>query len=561
MAETNPQERFWIFPRVNRPVFIISAALIVGFILFGAIFNELANTIFVGLQNLLAGYLGWAMIILVNLLLLFVIFMTIGPFGDVRLGRMDESPEYSLFSWTAMLFSAGIGIGLIYWGVAEPMYHFFAPPLAEPQTVEAAREAMALSFMHWGFHAWAIYAVVALALAYYHFRKGLPLSIRSALYPLIGDRIYGPWGHLVDIVAVFGTMFGIVTSLGLGATQVNAGLTDIFGIPNNVGVQIAIIVVITAMATLSVVAGLDAGIKRLSNINIVLTLIFLAFMVIVGPTLFILDSFVDNYGYYLSRFVQLGTWNEGWVDGNESGNWQDAWTIFYWAWWVSWAPFVGVFIARISRGRTVREFMVGVMLLPCSIMFFWFTAFGGTAIAISLTGDPTLVEATRENYANTMFALLDYFPLSGLTSLYATVLIVMWFVTSSDSGSFVIDMLTAGGDPDPPKVQRIFWAVSEGAVASVLLVAGGLGALQAAAVVAGFPFAVVLCLIAVGLVRALRWDNLMVHRHRQRFRSDTEAEHNMSGEVHDAYMQMNADTSGAGPTQPLVPETRSAPAE
>ncbi|MGR3592426.1 MAG: BCCT family transporter [Limimaricola soesokkakensis] len=538
MSGMRPQERFWIFPKVNRPVFIVSAALIIGFILFGALFNDLANTVFTGIQGWLAGYFGWAMIILINLLLVFVIFMGVGPFGDVRLGRMDENPEYSLFSWTAMLFSAGIGIGLIYWGVAEPMYHYFAPPMADPETVQAAQEAMAISFMHWGFHAWGIYAVVALALAYFHFRKGLPLAIRSALYPLIGDRIYGFWGDLVDIVAVFGTMFGIVTSLGLGATQVNAGLNELFGVPNNVVVQILIIAAITGMATLSVVAGLDGGIKRLSNINIILTLVFLAFMVIVGPTLFILDSFVDNYGYYLSRFIQLGTWNEGWQGGNDGGNWQESWTIFYWAWWVSWAPFVGVFVARISRGRTVREFMFGVMLLPCSIMFFWFTAFGGTAISISLTGDPTLVDATRENYANTMFALLDYFPFSGVTSLFATILIVMWFVTSSDSGSFVIDMLTAGGDPNPPKVQRIFWAVSEGAVASVLLLAGGLGALQAAAVIAGFPFAVVLCLIAWGLVRALRWDNLMVHRHRQRFRSDAEAEHNMGTDVHDAYAQL-----------------------
>jgi choline/glycine/proline betaine transport protein len=545
-----PQERFWIFPKVNRPVFITSAALIVGFILFGAIFDELANTVFTSVQGWLAGYFGWAMIILVNLLLVFTIFMAVGPFGDVRLGRMDENPEYSLFSWTAMLFSAGIGIGLIYWGVAEPMYHYFAPPDADPETVRAAQEAMAISFMHWGFHAWAIYAVVALALAYYHFRKGLPLAIRSALYPLIGDRIYGRWGDLVDIIAVFGTMFGIVTSLGLGATQVNAGLSELFGVPNNVAVQIAIIAAITGMATLSVVAGLDGGIKRLSNINIVLTLLFLAFMVIVGPTLFILDSFVDNYGYYLSRLVQLGTWNEGWQGGNDAGNWQESWTIFYWAWWVSWAPFVGVFVARISRGRTVREFMLGVMLIPCSIMFFWFTAFGGTAISISLTGDTALVDATRENYANTMFALLDYFPFSGFTSLFATVLIVMWFVTSSDSGSFVIDMLTAGGDPNPPKVQRIFWAVSEGAVASVLLLAGGLGALQAAAVIAGFPFAVVLVLIAWGLIRALRWDNLMVHRHRQRFRSDAEAEHNMGSETHDAYASMGTTTPVAGDRAP-----------
>ncbi|MGR3630714.1 MAG: BCCT family transporter [Limimaricola soesokkakensis] len=554
MSGMRPQERFWIFPKVNRPVFIVSAALIIGFILFGALFNDLANTVFTGIQGWLAGYFGWAMIILINLLLVFVIFMGVGPFGDVRLGRMDENPEYSLFSWTAMLFSAGIGIGLIYWGVAEPMYHYFAPPMADPESVQAAQEAMAISFMHWGFHAWGIYAVVALALAYFHFRKGLPLAIRSALYPLIGDRIYGFWGDLVDIVAVFGTMFGIVTSLGLGATQVNAGLNELFGVPNNVAVQILIIAAITGMATLSVVAGLDGGIKRLSNINIILTLIFLAFMVIVGPTLFILDSFVDNYGYYLSRFIQLGTWNEGWQGGNDGGNWQESWTIFYWAWWVSWAPFVGVFVARISRGRTVREFMFGVMLLPCSIMFFWFTAFGGTAISISLAGDPTLVDATRENYANTMFALLDYFPFSGVTSLFATILIVMWFVTSSDSGSFVIDMLTAGGDPNPPKVQRIFWAVSEGAVASVLLLAGGLGALQAAAVIAGFPFAVVLCLIAWGLVRALRWDNLMVHRHRQRFRSDAEAEHNMGTDVHDAYAQLGTasartDTAEGAPAE------------
>jgi len=550
MSGMRPQERLWIFPRVNRPVFLVSAMLIVAFIVFGAIFSDFANTVFTGVQGWLTGYLGWAMIVLVNALLVFVVFLALGPFGDVRLGRSDESPEYSLFSWTSMLFSAGIGIGLIYWGVAEPMYHFFAPPNAEPETVAAAQEAMAISFMHWGFHAWAIYAVVALALAYFHFRKGLPLAIRSALFPLIGDRIYGRWGDLVDIIAVFGTMFGIVTSLGLGAIQVNTGLTQLFGVPEHVSVQIAIIAAITAMATISVVAGLDGGIKRLSNINIVLTLLFLAFMVIVGPTLFIFDSFVGNYGYYLSRLIPLGTWSESWRAGNEAGDWQNSWTIFYWAWWISWAPFVGVFVARISRGRTVREFIVGVMLLPCTIMFFWFTAFGGTAISISLTGDPALIEATKENYANTMFVLLGYFPYSGVASLFATVLIVMWFVTSSDSGSFVIDMLTAGGDPNPPKIQRIFWAVSEGAVASVLLLAGGLGALQAAAVIAGFPFAVVLCLIAWGLMRALRWDDLMVHRHRQRFRSDAEAEHNMGTEAHDAYAELGSAGEPDGSGQP-----------
>ena len=543
MSSKIPQERLWIFPRVNRPVFAISAILILGFILFGAVFNDLANTIFSGLQTFLATNLGWALVLLTNAMVLFVVYLGLGPFGDIRLGRMDETPEYDLFSWTAMLFSAGIGIGLIYWGVAEPMYHYFSPPRAEPETVEAAKEAMALTFLHWGFQGWAIYAVVALSLAYFHFRMGLPLSIRSALYPLIGDRIYGFWGDVVDILAVFGTMFGIVTSLGLGAIQINDGLGTVFGIGSSVTVQILVIAGITGLATMSVVAGLDGGIKRLSNINVILSMVLLAFMLIVGPTLFIFDGFVENYGLYLKNFIDLSTWTETW----SGGDWQNSWTIFYWAWWISWSPFVGVFIARISRGRTIREFVFGVMLLPCSIMFFWFSAFGGVAIDISLSGDRTLIEATQEGYGNTMFALLDYYPLSGLTSIFAIVLIVLWFVTSSDSGSYVIDMLTAGGDPDPPKIQRVFWAVSEGAVASVLLLAGGLGALQAAAVVAGFPFAVVILLISIGLFRALRWDPLMVHRHNQRYRSDVEAEHNMPNALPGTATDITEDQSPATP--------------
>ncbi|CAM4338882.1 BCCT family transporter [Palleronia rufa] len=543
MSSKIPQERLWIFPRVNRPVFAISAILILGFILFGAVFNDLANTIFSGLQTFLATNLGWALVLLTNAMVLFVVYLGLGPFGDIRLGRMDETPEYDLFSWTAMLFSAGIGIGLIYWGVAEPMYHYFSPPRAEPETVEAAKEAMALTFLHWGFQGWAIYAVVALSLAYFHFRMGLPLSIRSALYPLIGDRIYGVWGDVVDILAVFGTMFGIVTSLGLGAIQINDGLGTVFGIGSSVTVQILVIAGITGLATMSVVAGLDGGIKRLSNINVILSMVLLAFMLIVGPTLFIFDGFVENYGLYLKNFIDLSTWTETW----SGGDWQNSWTIFYWAWWISWSPFVGVFIARISRGRTIREFVFGVMLLPCSIMFFWFSAFGGVAIDISLSGDRTLIEATQEGYGNTMFALLEYYPLSGLTSIFAIVLIVLWFVTSSDSGSYVIDMLTAGGDPDPPKIQRVFWAVSEGAVASVLLLAGGLGALQAAAVVAGFPFAVVILLISIGLFRALRWDPLMVHRHNQRYRSDVEAEHNMPNALPGTATDIAEDQSPATP--------------
>jgi len=544
------QDSLWIFPRVNRSVFVASAVLILGFIVFGALFNDLAKSIFTGAQTVLASNLGWLLIIEVNLLLILVIFLALGPFGDIRLGKMDEAPEYGLLSWTAMLFSAGIGIGLIYWGVAEPMFHYFSPPMGEAETVESAKQAMTLSFMHWGFHAWAIYAVIALALAYFHYRQGLPLTIRSSLYPLLGERIYGRWGDLVDVLAVFGTMFGIVTSLGLGAIQINSGLERVFGLPESAFVQVIIIAFITAAATASVLAGLDGGIKRLSNLNIFLSFLMLAFMVVVGPTLFIFDSFVENYGNYVNSLIDLGTWAEGWGDGT----WQNSWTIFYWAWWVSWAPFVGVFIARISRGRTIREFLLGIMLIPCSIMFFWFTAFGGTAIRMSLAGETRLVEATQENYAQTMFELLTFFPFSGFMSVFAVVLIVLWFVTSSDSGSFVIDMLTAGGDPDPPKIQRVFWAVSEGAVASVLLVMGGLDALQAAAVIAGFPFAVVIAIVAVGLWRALRWDSLMVHRHKQRYRNDREADHNMPDQPH------SAELDDIGTAEPSLKGER-APAE
>ncbi|SFA90343.1 choline/glycine/proline betaine transport protein [Poseidonocella pacifica] len=547
MSNKIPQSRLFIFPKVNPRVFITSAVLIVGFIIFGALFNDLANEIFSGMQGWLAETLGWALILEVNILLIAVGWIAFGRFGDIRLGRMNEKPAYGLFSWTAMLFSAGVGIGLIYWGAAEPLYHYFAPPSGEPETEAAARQAMVISFMHWGFHAWAVYAIVALALAYFHFRKGLPLTIRSALYPLLGDRIYGPLGDMVDILAVFGTMFGIVTSLGLGAMQINSGLGEVFGVPQSVGAQIVIIAVITGLATISVVAGLDGGIKRLSSINIALSFVFLCFVLIVGPTLFIFDLFVQSYGAYLRDLVSWGTWTEAWQEG---GTWQNSWTIFYWAWWVSWAPFVGVFIARISRGRTIREFLLGVMLLPCTIMFFWFCAFGGTALRISLGGDRSLVEATQNSYGDAMFALLDYFPAADLMSGFAVVLIILWFVTSSDSGSFVIDMLTAGGDPDPPKVQRIFWAISEGCVASVLLLVGGLNALQAAAVVAGFPFAVVVMFILIGLVKALRWDPLMVYRHNQKYRDDEEADHAMPPEL-------PGELYGADPTAPPIASAKS----
>ncbi|MGP4970757.1 BCCT family transporter [Psychrobacter aquimaris] len=528
------------FPRVSKPVFITSALLIVGFIIFGAFFTETAGALFSFLQNFITDKFGWLFIILVNLALLLCIYLAMSRYGDIRLGAQTETPQYSLFSWIGMLFSAGIGIGLVYWGTAEPLYHFMAPPLGEAETIAAAKQAMNITFLHWGLHAWALYAIVALSLAYFHFRRGLPLSIRSTLYPILGKKIYGPWGHAVDILAVFGTMFGVVTSLGLGVMQINSGLERLFGIPNNLTIQIALIVFVTILAAISVMMGLDKGIKRLSDINIGLTTILLGFMVILGPTLFIFDSFLENIGNYLSVVVPLGLWGESY-EGQE--NWQSAWTIFYWAWWVSWAPFVGVFIARISRGRTIREFVLGVLLIPMMILFFWFTTFGGVAVHMELLAaidpalvSPGLIEAVQADFGSAIFKLIESYPLAQPVTLMIVIMIVLWFVTSSDSASFVIDMLTAGGDTNPPKIQRLFWATTEGIIAAILLAAGGLSALQAAAIVAGLPFALVVFAMMYALLRGLSRDRLILYRAQQHFITEESADHNSANEFADEHL-------------------------
>ena len=524
------------FPKVNKPVFITSSVLIVGFIIFGSLFSETAATLFSFLQAFIAEKFRWLFIILFNMALVFCIYLTASRYGDIRLGKQTERPQYSLFSWIAMLFSAGIGIGLVYWGTAEPLYHFMAPPLGEAETLESAKQAMSLSFLHWGLHAWAIYTIVALSLAYFHFRRGLPLSIRSTLYPILGQRIYGKWGHTVDVLAVFGTMFGVVTSLGLGVMQINAGLEGLFGIPSTLTIQFIIIAFVTSLACGSLMLGLDKGIKRLSDINMGLTGILLAFMVILGPTLFIFDSFIEDVGNYLANIVTLSTWSEAY----SNTDWQKAWTIFYWAWWVSWSPFVGVFIARISRGRTIREFVFGVLLIPMTILFFWFTTFGGVAIQMELLAgmnpevvSPGLVAAVQADYGSAIFKLVEYYPLTKPITLLIVVMIVLWFVTSSDSASFVIDMLTAGGDTNPPKIQRLFWALMQGLIAAILLAAGGLDALQAAAIVAGLPFALVIFVMMYALLRGMSRDRLILYRNQQRYITDESADHNSASEFVD----------------------------
>jgi choline/glycine/proline betaine transport protein len=401
-----------------------------------------------------------------------------------------------------MLFSAGMGIGLVFWSVAEPMAYYLDSPTAESGTVEAASEAMRLTFFHWGLHAWAIYIVVGLSLAYFSFRKGLPLSIRSAFHPLLGERIHGPIGHAIDVLAIFGTIFGVATSLGLGVMQVAAGIDYLFGLglEDATGLQLGLIAVITLIATGSVVAGLDKGIRRLSNFNMTVAVILVLFVFAVGPTVFILNSWVENTGNYLSSIVSSTFWIDAWG----SGEWHGSWTLFYWGWWIAWSPFVGMFIARVSKGRTIREFIGGVLLVPAAFTTFWLTTFGNSGLHRELLGEGGIAGTGAEEM---LFALLQGFPLSAVTSVLAMIVIVAFFVTSSDSGSLVIDMLASGGNPDPPVAQRVFWALLEGAVAGVLLWAGGLGALQTAAIATGLPFAAVLLLMCISLLKALRTES------------------------------------------------------
>jgi choline/glycine/proline betaine transport protein len=490
---------------INPPVFFGSALLILAFVVFGAGFSDLATEVFNQVQSTIVKSFGWFYLLAVAIFLIFSISLAVSSFGHIKLGPDHSEPDYGYLSWFAMLFSAGMGIGLLFFGVAEPIMHFSTPPVGEGGTVEAAREAMSITFFHWGLHAWAIYAVVGLALAYFGFRHNLPLTMRSALYPLIGERIHGPIGHVVDIFAVLGTMFGIATSLGLGVMQINAGLSYLFELPESVYLQIALIGGITLLATVSVVAGLDAGIKRLSQLNLLLAVALMLFVLFAGPTLFLLQSLVQNTGMYLNQVVSQ-TFN---LYAYEPNGWIGGWTLFYWGWWIAWSPFVGMFIARVSRGRTIREFVFGVLFVPVGFTFMWMTFFGGTAIHMELGElSGVIAGAVSENVPIAIFTMFEQLPFSMIASGLATLLVITFFVTSSDSGSLVIDTITSGGQPKPPVWQRIFWALTEGLVAAVLLLAGGLTALQTAAIASALPFVIVMLVVCFGLLKGLRMEGL-----------------------------------------------------
>jgi len=492
-------EEGWFHLDIHPQVFLISAGLVIFFVVATIVFQQSLESVFAQMQTSISKYAGWFFIWTVNIVLIFILVLLAGRFGDIRLGGPDARPEFSTMGWFAMLFSAGMGIGLLFYGVAEPMFHYAANPLTEPGTTESVRKAMDITFLHWGLHPWAIYSLVGLSLAFFSFNKGLPLSIRTAFYPLLGERIYGWPGNIIDILATVATLFGVATSLGLGVQQVNAGLDYLLGIGQSANIQVMLIAGITGVATWSVVKGLDKGIRRLSEINIAFAGLLALFVLLVGPTLFIMDALLENIGYYIQHLPQLSTWNETY----EQTEWQQGWTIFYWSWWIAWSPFVGMFIARVSHGRTIRQFILGVLLVPTFITFLWITIFGNTALFIEMFGAGGISKVVQDNIPVSMFVMLENFPLSIVTSALSIVVIITFFVTSSDSGSMVIDIITSGGNPNPPVLSRLFWAIMEGVVASALLLGGGLVALQTATITTGLPFAVVLLGMCVALYKGL----------------------------------------------------------
>jgi BCCT family betaine/carnitine transporter len=498
---------------IHNRVFAVSGLAVVAFVLLTLMFQSAAEPMFANLRGWLTSNLDWFFISAGNIFVLVCLGVALSPLGKVRLGGTEATPDYSYLGWFSMLFAAGMGIGLMFYGVSEPLSHFgsaiggtsveggvrtdWAPlGAAADNPAEATRLAMAATIYHWALHPWAIYAILALGLALFSFNKGLPLTIRSVFYPLLGERVWGWPGHVIDILAVLATMFGLATSLGLGASQAAAGLNHLFGVPLGETTQIVLVIGITAIALVSVLAGLDAGVKRLSEINMVLAAVLVLFVIIAGPTLAIVTGFFSNLGAYLQYLPALAN-----PVGRDDANFSQGWTAFYWAWWISWSPFVGMFIARVSRGRSVREFILSVLIIPSLACVLWMTVFGQTAISQLVNdGYQAAADATLPLQ---LFLMLEALPWAQITSFVAIVLVVVFFVTSSDSGSLVIDVIAAGGKINAPTPQRVFWCTFEGLVAIALILGGGLVALQAMAVSTGFPFTVVLLVAAVAVVKGL----------------------------------------------------------
>ena len=506
---------------------LASKGMIVAFVVFTVINVEFANSIYAAVRGWVESVLNWYYISAVSVMLFACFYLMCSRFGKIRLGSDDSRPEFSNFSWFSMLFSAGVGIGILFFGIAEPVFYFdnsgaFGYPNnpfadhagATEMDMQRAIHAMRVTYFHWGFHGWSVYVVIGLCLAYFGFRKKLPLTLRSALYPVIGDKIYGPIGNAVDLLAVFGTVFGVATSLGLGVSQMATGLNHLFGVDPGLVTQMILIAVISVVATLSAVSGVGNGIRIISEWNIYLSIVLLAFFLFGGPFQWLMGFFVTTYGNYLWNVIPMGFQT---LNAEGESAWQGGWTIFYWGWWISWAPFVGMFIARISRGRTIREFMVGVMFVPTTIAFFWLCMFGGNAIYMELhaadgAGSGGIISLVRDwNLPQALYGTIDQITdiswLNWIMAALATFLLATWFITSSDSGTLVITTMLSMGDDNPPQKFRIIWGMGEGCVAAALLWAGGLSALQTASIAAALPVSVIMLLMTYGLIKSLHDDS------------------------------------------------------
>ncbi len=486
----------------GKNVLYISILLTLLFVIWGAAFPANLGMVADNALSFLTVNFGWLYLSAVFFVLLFIAGIAFSPYGKIKLGKDDEEPEFSTPAWFAMLFTTGMGIGLVFWSIAEPMYHFISPPFGEAETAEAAELAMRYTFFHWGLHPWAVFALVGMALAYFQFRKGMPALISSVFHPLLGDKIYGPIGQAIDILAVFATVFGLGTSLGLGTMQINTGLNLLYGIPDNNFVNILIIIVITGVFTLAAVMGIEKGIKFIANNTVRLALFIMLFLLLFGPTREIFNMLTNTVGDYLQNLIYMSLWTDPIIEGG----WISGWTVFYWAWWIAWGPFVGQFIARISRGRTVREFIIGALVAPTAFSFIWLAIFGGTALNLDIHAGAGIGAAVTDNIASALFVTLGNFPISAVTSFLAIILIAAFFITSADSGTFVVAMLTSGGSQEPTRKLKAAWGILLGGVAAVLLVAGGLGALQTASIASAFPFMLVMLIMCYSLIKGFSQD-------------------------------------------------------
>lgn len=503
MPSTKPS----CFANINPNVFISTVAIIAIFLAL-VVFAPDAFSVFTQqLNQWITTSFSWFYVLSVAIFIILLAYIALSDMGKIKLGPEHSQPKYSSASWFAMLFTAGMGIGLMFFGVAEPVMHYVTPPAGEPETVLAAQQSMRVTFFHWGLHAWAIYTLVGLSLAYFAYRHQLPLKIRSALYPLIGQKIYGPIGDGVDTFATIGTVFGVATTLGFGVTQINSGLNYLFGVEQAPSTQVILIIVVSTMAATSVFFGLDKGIKRLSELNLVLALLLLIFVFVAGPSIYLLQTTIQNAGQYVSNLFSM-TFN---LYAYQPSGWIGGWTIMYWAWWISWSPFVGMFIARVSEGRSIREFIVGVLLIPTGFTLIWMGFMGNAALySIMHEANTGLLEAVQRDSSVALFEFLNNLPFSSVTSIIATLLVMLFFVTSADSGALVTDYLTAKSD-NSPTWQRLFWTVLMALLAIILLLAGGLEALQSATIMSALPFTFIMLLMCWGLIKALHLDVTKMH--------------------------------------------------